>query len=154
MGKVNIEQIKKLREETGAGVMECKTALEECQGDEEKAKIWLKERGLEKADKKAQREVKAGLVSAYTHTDGKVGVLVEVFCETDFVARNEEFKHFAHELTLQVAAMAPKDTAELLEQPWIRDEARKIGDLLKEKIAQFGENIVIGRIFRFKLGED
>jgi len=77
-----------------------------------------------------------------------------VFCETDFVARNEEFKNFAHELTLQVAAMAPKDKAELLEQPWIRDETRKIADLLKEKIAQFGENIVIGRIFRLKLGEE
>ncbi len=151
--KITIDQVKKLREETGAPIMECRIALEKYEGSEKKAKEWLKAKGLEKADKKSQRKVGAGLVEAYTHTDGKIGVLVEVLCETDFVARNEDFKNFVHELALQVAAMNPKNIEELLEQSWIRDETKKISDLLKEKIAQFGENIKISRLERFVLGE-
>ncbi len=149
--KISLEQIKKLREETGAPIMECRLALEKYEGDEKKAKEWLRAKGLEKADKKSEREVKAGRIESYTHLDGKIGVLVEVLCETDFVARNKDFKDFVHELALQVAAMAPKNVEELLKQPWIRDESKKISDLVKEKIAQFGENIVIKRFERFAL---
>lgn len=151
--KISIDQVKKLRKETGAPIMECRTALEKYEGDEKKAKEWLKAKGLEKAEKKSQRKVGAGLVEAYTHTDGKIGVLIEVLCETDFVARNTDFKNFVHELALQVAAMEPKNIDELLGQPWIRDETKKISDLVKEKIAQFGENIKISRFERFVLGE-
>ena len=151
--KISIDQVKKLRKETGAPIMECRTALEKYEGDGKKAKEWLKAKGLEKAEKKSQRKVGAGLVEAYTHTDGKIGVLIEVLCETDFVARNQDFKNFAHELALQVASMNPKNIDELLSQPWIRDETKKISDLVKEKIAQFGENIKISRFERFELGE-
>lgn len=151
--KVSVDQVKKLRAQTGAPIMECRVALEKYEGDEKKAKEWLKAKGLEKAEKKSQRKVGAGLVEAYTHTDGKIGVLIEVLCETDFVARNQDFKNFAHELALQVASMNPKNIDELLSQPWIRDETKKISDLVKEKIAQFGENIKISRFERFALGE-
>lgn len=128
-------------------------ALEKYEGDEKKAKEWLKAKGLEKAEKKLQRKVGAGLVEAYTHTDGKIGVLIEVLCETDFVSRNPDFKNFVHELALQVASMNPENVEKLLEQPWIRDETKKISDLVKEKIAQFGENIIIHQFERFALGE-
>lgn len=151
--KITIDQVKNLREKTGAPIMECRIALEKYGGDEKKAKDWLKAKGLEKAEKKSQRKVGAGLVEAYTHMDGKIGSLIEVLCETDFVSRNPDFKNFVHELALQVAAMNPKNIKELLEQPWIRDETKKISDLVKEKIAQFGENIKISRFERFALGE-
>ena len=151
--KVSVDQVKKLRAQTGAPIMECRTALEKYEGDEKKAKEWLKAKGLEKAEKKSQRKVKAGLIEAYTHTDGKIGSLVEVCCETDFVSRNPDFKNFVHELALQVAAMNPKNIEELLEQPWIRDETKKISDLVKENVAKFGENIVIRKFERFVLGE-
>lgn len=148
-----LDQIKKLREITGAPVLECRQALEECGGDERKAVEWLRQKGMDRAEKKASREVKAGLIESYAHATGKVGVLVEVACETDFVARNEEFKNFAHELALQIASMAPKTVEELLKQEYIREPEKKIGDLLKETIGKIGENIVIRRFERFELGE-
>lgn len=151
--KISISQVKKLREQTGAPIMECRVALRQAQGKLDMAKEILRKKGLEKADKKSQRKVGAGLVEAYTHTDGKIGVLVEVLCETDFVSRNPDFKNFVHELALQVAAMNPKNVDELLSQPWIRDETKKVSDLVKEKIAQFGENIKISRLERFALAE-
>jgi elongation factor Ts len=150
--KISMEEIKKLREETEAPVVECRAALENANGDMAKAKEWLKAKGLERAAKKGEREVKAGLVETYSHGAGRVGVLVEVACETDFVSRNEDFKTLAHELCLQVASMNPKDVEELLAQPWIRDDKQTIGDLVKEKIAKFGENIIVKRIARFELG--
>lgn len=150
--KISMDQIKKLREETEAPVVECRAALENANGDMIKAKEWLKAKGLERAAKKGEREVKAGLVESYTHNGGKVGVLVEICCETDFVSRTEEFASLAHELCLQVASMNPKDVKELLIQPWIRDDKQTIGDLVKEKIAKFGENIIVRRIIRFQLG--
>lgn len=146
--------IKKLREETGAGIMDCKKALEESKGDYQKAQEWLKAKGLKKAESRSEREVKSGVVEVYSHCEGQVVGLVELLSETDFVARNEEFKKLAHELAMQVAAMNPKNVADLMEQNYIRDEAVKIGDLLKDLIAKTGENIVVRRIARFELGEE
>jgi len=151
---VSVDLIKKLREETNAPVMECKSALQEANGDIEKAKEILKKKRTESADKKASRETKAGLVESYTHNNGRVGVMVEVFCETDFVARNEEFKKLCHELALQIASMNPESVADLFAQPWIRDESKTIEQLVKETIGKLGENIKVNRFVRFELGVD
>ena len=149
---MNIEDIKKLRQQTGAGIADCKEALKFSKGDFNKAKEWLKKKGLDKASKKADREVKAGLVEVYSHS-GKVGVLVEVFCETDFVARTEDFKNLAHELSLQVASMNPSSVEELLKQEYIRDNSMTIDQLIKSIIGKLGENIQVGRFERISLGE-
>lgn len=151
---MDINQIKKLREETGAGVMEVKAALEEAGGDEKKAKEILRKKGLVKAKKKAGRQTAEGRIYSYVHTGGRVGVLVEVRCETDFVARNEEFEKLCKELALQIASMAPKDVDELIAQDYIRDPKIKVGDLIAETIAKTGENIVVKRFVRFELGEE
>ena len=151
--KITSEQIKKLREKTGAGVMECRRALGETQGDEEKAMEFLKKKGLKVAEEKKERETKQGIIETYSHAGGKVVAVVELLCETDFVARNEDFKTLAHELCMQVAAMAPKDVDELLEQEYIRDPQKKVGDIVNELIRKIRENIKIGRIARFELGE-
>lgn len=153
MKNLAIDQIKKLREETGAAVLDCRRALEENQGDLKKAVAWLRKRGIEKAEKKADRETSQGLVEAYIHATGKVGAMVELLCETDFVARNEEFKNLARELAMQVAAMNPKNVAELLKQEYIRDNAKTVGDLIKEAITKLGENIVVGRFERLEVGK-
>jgi elongation factor Ts len=151
--KITVEQIKDLREKTGAGMMECRTALMDAQGDEKMAMEFLKRKGLEIAEKKSDRVVKQGLIEAYSHNAGKVVSVVELLCETDFVARNDEFKALAHELAMQVAAMNPKSVEELLEQVYIRDSSKKISDLLNDIIAKIRENIKIGKIARFELGE-
>lgn len=151
MTKITLDQIKKLREETGAPVLECRQCLDECQGDEKKALDQLKQKGLARAAKKSAREVKTGMVESYTH-NGRVGVLVEVLCETDFVARNEAFQKLVHELVLQIASMNPKDVEELLNQEYIRDPQKKVGDLVKEVIAKTGENVVVNRFHRLELG--
>lgn len=143
-----IEIVKKLREETGAGVMEVKTAVEEARGDEGKAWELLRKKGLEKAEKKAERETRQGLVATYTHTTGKIGVMVELLCETDFVAKNEEFVKVAKDICLQVAAMGPE---KLLEQEFIKDGAKKVDDLIKELVLKFGENIKLGRVERYEI---
>lgn len=148
---VNIDDLKKLRSETSAGVADCRQALEDAKGDYEAAKKFLTVRGLEKAAKKADRETAQGLVEAYVHAS-RVGVLVELRCETDFVARNEEFKKLAHEIALQVAAMDPKDVEILLASEYIRDPKLKISDLLKLTIAKIGENITIAKFSRLALG--
>ncbi len=146
-----IELVKKIREETGLGVMEIKSALEKSGGDEKKAKEILKSKGYEKAEKRAERETHQGRVATYTHSTGKIGVMVELLCETDFVAKNENFLSVAKDLCLQVAAMDPKDTKELLEQEFIKDPTLKIKDLVTALSAKFGENIKIGRIERFEI---
>jgi elongation factor Ts len=143
-----IEIVKKLREETGAGVMEVKVAVEEAEGDEKKAKEILKRKGLEKAEKKAERETRQGLVATYTHSTGKIGVIVEILCETDFVAKNEEFTKVARDFCLQVAAMG---TEKLLEQEFIKDGSKKMDDLIKELVLKFGENIKLGRVERCEI---
>lgn len=150
---INIEDLKKLREETGAGIADCKEALSESNGDFEKAKVWLKQKGLEKSAKKSEREVKAGLVEVYSH-GGRVGVVVEVLCETDFVAKTEDFKNLAHEIALQIASMNPENTEELLAQEYIRDSSQTIEQLVKSVTAKVGENIKIGKYCRISLGED
>jgi len=146
-----IELVKKIRQETGLGIMEIKAALDECGGDEKKAKEILKAKGYEKAEKRAERETHQGRVATYTHSTGKIGVMVELLCETDFVAKNEDFLNVAKDLCLQVAAMNPKDTKELLEQEFIKDPALKVKDLVTALNAKFGENIKIGRIERFEI---
>ncbi|MFA6007840.1 MAG: elongation factor Ts [Candidatus Shapirobacteria bacterium] len=146
-----IELVKKIRAETGLGVMEIKAALEEAKGDEKKAKEILKAKGFEKAEKRAERETHQGRVATYTHATGKIGVMVELLCETDFVAKNEDFTGVARDLCLQVAAMNPKDVKELLEQEFIKDASVKIKDLVTALNAKFGENIKIGRMERFEI---
>lgn len=149
---VNVEDIKKLREDTGAGIADCRVALEEANGDFDKAKAILKEKGIDKAGSKSDREVKAGLVEAYSHA-GKVGSLVSLLCETDFVAKTEDFKYLAHELALQVVSMNPENVEELLKQEYVRDSSITIDALIKTYIAKLGENIQIGRFERVGLGE-
>ncbi len=149
--KKTVELVKSLREQTGAGVMECKKAVEETKGDLKKAKEIILKRGLVKAAKKLKRETSQGWVASYTHSTGKVGVVVELLCETDFVARGEDFQTLANELCLQIAAMNPKDEKELLSQDYIRDPGKKIRDFIKESIAKFGENIRIGKFTRIEI---
>ncbi len=146
-----LKQVKKLREETGAGVIICKKALEETKGDYKKAKELVKKKGLVKAEEKTSRVTKEGYVATYTHATGKVGVAVELLCETDFVARNSDFQKFGKELCLQVAAMKAKTSATLLKQDYIRDPSKKVSQLIKEMIAKFGENIKIGKISRVEI---
>lgn len=150
---IDTNLIKQLREKTSAGVMDCRRALEEAKGDIEKAAEILRKQGLEKAEKKTDRATGQGLVEAYVHQAGKIGAMVEVQCETDFVARTEDFKTLCHELAMQVASMNPKDVPDLLKQEYIRDGLKTISDLIKETIAKLGENIVVKSIARMELGE-
>ncbi len=150
---ITTEQIKKLREATGGGVMECKKALEEAGGDMKKAAELLKKWGIEKSEKKIGRETKAGIIDSYIHAGGKVGVLLELTCETDFVARTDEFKNLAHELCLQVASMNPKDVKALFKQEYIRDPSLTVEQLVKQTIGKLGENIKVNRFVRYTLGK-
>jgi len=147
---VNVNQLKQLREETGISIAECKKALEEARGDFQMAKEILKKWGKNFAKKKLQRKTKQGIIESYIHSNKKVGAMIELGCETDFVAKNPEFQKLAHELTLQVAAINPEETP-LLEQPWIKDETKTIKDLVDEYMAKLGENIVIKRFVRYEL---
>lgn len=165
---ITVEQIKELRGESGAGVMECRNALAETKGDKAKALEILQKQGLVKAQKTAGRTAKQGLVVSYVHGAGRIGALAEINCETDFVARTAEFQELAHNVAMQVAAMAPEylsknecptgveidfQNACLLLQPYIKDPAKTIQDLVTELIAKTGENIVISRFARFELGK-
>ena len=167
--KISLDLIRELREESGAGIMQCRNALEKHEGNREKALKFLKEQGLLKAKEKAERTAADGLVEAYIHTGGRVGALVELNCETDFVARTDEFKELAHNLAMQVAAMDPQfisaadipkkadvdpDAACLLRQPYIKDQEQTIEDIITETIARVGENIKVSRFARFELGEE
>lgn len=199
MAKFDMNLIKELRERTGAGVMDCKKALEIAGGDIEKAVDELRKMGVAKAEKKLFREAKEGIIDAYIHPGAKLGVLVEVNCETDFVAATDDFKELVHNIALQIAATSPlavtresipenivekekeilkaqlKESgkpphiiekiiegkmekffqeAVLLEQPFIKDPEKTVGDLVKEYIAKLGENIVIRRFARFRVGEE
>lgn len=192
------EMVKELRQATGAGILDCRKALEAAEGDYDKAVDYLREKGLAAAAKRMSREAKDGLVESYIHAGGRIGVLVEVNCETDFVARTDEFKALVHDIAMQIAASAPRyvrreDIAAevierekaiyraqaleegkkeqfvdkivegrlekffkevcLLEQPFIRDEERTMGDVLAAIIAKTGENIIIRRFVRFERGE-
>lgn len=171
---VTAEMVKMLREQTGAGVLECRNVLQESGGHMERAVEVLRERGLTKAAKKAESEARQGLVEAYTHGGGRVGALIELNCETDFVARTPQFRDLAHDLAMQVVATNPiymreEDVpAEVLEQeedrerflnetvlirqPFIKNQGVTVGQLITEKIAQLGENVVLRRFSRFELG--
>lgn len=192
-----MEQVKELRERTGAGVLSCKQALEETGGDIAKAIELLRKRGIAQAEKKLERKMAAGVIDAYIHPGERLGVLLQVDCETDFVARNQEFRQFVHDIAMQIAAYDPMaisreeippevvarekeiyasqlaDTKKppqviekiiagklekfysevcLLEQPFVKNPDKRVGDYVKEQIAKFGENIRITRFSRFKLG--
>ena len=148
---VSIDLIKQLREETGISIAECKKALEEAKGDMAKAKNLLRAWGKEVAERKHSREVKEGMVHAYVHATGKVGAMVALRCETDFVSRSDDFRTLCHELALQVVSMDAADVAALLKQLYVRDASKTIQNLIEETIAKLGENIVVERLIRFEL---
>jgi len=152
--QIKASDVQKIREETGLGVMDIKKALEEADGDKKKALEILKERAHEKMEKRAGRETSQGKIGVYTHGDGKSACMVEVDCETDFVAKAEDFTGFVKELTLQIISMKPTNVEELLEQEFIKDSSKKISDLLKEIIAKTGENIVIKRFVIYQVGQE
>ena len=198
MAAVTSEMVKTLREKTGAGMMDCKKALDAATGDMDKAEAWLKEKGLAAAAKKSSREASEGMIEVYSHMGGRMAVIVEVNCETDFVAKMPEFRELAHDIAIQVASTSPlyvkkedvpadviaaqtekfkqdamgegkkAEIAEriavgrmekfyqdnvLLEQAWVKDDKIKIVDLVKQKVAKIGENIVVRRFARYQLGE-
>ena len=155
------ELIKELRDKTGAGIMECKKAVEDAAGDLIRAEKLIKERGLAMAEKKAGREAGQGLIDSYIHA-GRIGAMIELNCETDFVARTDDFKTLARELAMQVAATNPSRISSqeessdgdvpLLDQPYIREPGKTVQELLNETIAKVRENIIIRRFARFELG--
>lgn len=195
MAEITAELVKTLREKTNAGMMECKAALKEASGDLEQAEVILRKKGIAKADKKADRDAKEGIIASYIHMAGRVGVLIEVNCETDFVAKNENFQSFVKDLTLHIAAANPgylsrEDVPEsllakekeiaaeqikgkpenviekivegkmtkfyadncLLEQSFIKNPDLTIRDLVKSKITELGENILVRRFTRYAVG--
>lgn len=147
---MSAENVKKLRDITGAGVVDCSNALKEADGDLDKAKEIIMEKGLIKAGKKAGRETGAAVLESYIHNN-RVGVLLELRCETDFVARSESFRFLAHELAMHIAAMNPKDIETLLKQPYIKDESQTVDQLIKSVIAKMGENIEVERFCRYEV---
>ncbi|MEX0933738.1 MAG: elongation factor Ts [Candidatus Paceibacterota bacterium] len=168
---ITSEQIKELRERTGISVMQCKKALQDAGGDMDKACAILKEKGAEIASKKAHRATGSGVIDSYIHSDNKMGVLLELLCETDFVAKNDEFKELASDIALQIAAMNPKYISSsevpeekredkeylkehvLLLQPFVKDPSQNIGDLIGSAVLKIGENITISRFKRYALLE-
>lgn len=164
--EISTEMVKELRDQCGAGIMECRNALVKGKGDTDRARQILRERGLIKAEKKAGRATLQGLIEAYIHTGGRIGAMVEVNCETDFVARTDEFKELAHNLAMQIAALSPQcitreeipegtdvepQVACLLLQPYIKDPAKTVRDVIIETIAKVGENIKVSRFARFEI---
>lgn len=153
MPKIDLALITKLREETGAPVVKVKKVLDEVKGDEKKAFEILQKEGFEKAEKRGERETGQGIISVYTHHSGKIAAMVELLCETDFVARNPLFEELGKNVAMQVASMNPKNTEELVEQPFIKEPSKKIADLVKEVIAKTGENTRIGKFARLQVGQ-
>ena len=197
MAEITAKLVQTLREKTNAGMMECKAALKEADGDLEKAETILRKKGITKAEKKADRQTKEGIVASYIHMAGRIGVLIEVNCETDFVAKNENFQAFVRDVSLHIAASSPKyiqredvpealiakereiaaeqvkgkpaEIAEkivggkidkifaeqcLLDQAFIKNPDLTVRDLVKSKIAELGENLVIRRFVRYAVGEE
>jgi len=165
--KIPTTRVKELRDRSGAGIMDCRNALLEAEGDIEKAFEILTQKGCLKAEKKAKRAATQGVIEAYIHTGGQIGAMVEVNCETDFVARTDEFKELAHHLAMQVAAMPPQfiskedvpagaeiepQSACLLLQPYIKNPNKTIQDIINETTAKVGENIKVNRFARFEVG--
>ena len=152
MKAVDINKVKRLRELTGVGITDAKKALVNAAGDFDKALEQMRKYGLTKAEKRGEREARSGLVGTYSH-DGRIGVVVEVNCETDFVAKTDEFKNLVKDLTLQIAASESKEVEELLDEPFVKNPDQTAGDYVKEHIAKLGESIVIRRFSRLELGE-
>ena len=150
MTKISREDIQRLREITSAGVMNCKKALEEAGGDFDKALELIREKGIIIAEKKSSRKTGAGVLESYLHNN-RVGVLLELRCETDFVVRSEPFKELTHELVMQIAAMNPENVEKLLEQPYIKNESVTISELIKQTVAKVGENIQVEKFCRYEL---
>lgn len=148
----DIKEVKRLKNLTGVGLTDAKKALEESGGDFDKALEAMRKKGLTKAEKRGEREARQGLVGTYNH-DGRIGVLVEVNCETDFVARNEIFTALVKDLAMHIAASEPKDVDELMEQPFVKDAGQTVGEYVKDHNARLGENIVVRRFSRIALGE-
>ena len=148
---VSSEDVKKLRELTGQAMMACKAALKEAGGNLKSAVELLKKRGAQVSEKKAARTTKAGLIDAYIHAGGLSGALVELLCETDFVARAQEFRELAHDIAMQVVAVNPRDLKELLESSFIKNESETVKEHIEAAVAQIGENITIGNFSRFEL---
>lgn len=146
-----VEEIKSLREETGLSVMQCQKALDEAGGDKAKAIAILRDKGQEIAGKKSGRNLGSGIVTSYIHAGNNVGVLLELLCETDFVAKNEEFKTTARDIAMHVAAMKPVDTEELLTQPFIKEPESTISDIINNSVQKFGERIEVGQFTRFSI---
>ncbi len=177
---ISANLVKELRQQSGAGIMECKRALEETSGDLDKAAALLRQQGLTKADKKSGRSASEGLVEPYIHGAGRIGAIIEVNCETDFVARTPDFKDLAHDIAMQVAATSPRyldadavpesnlpqlereygsraawvEAVCLMDQPFIKDPKLTVRDLVRDRIAKLGENIVVRRFARFEVGAD
>ena len=147
---ISIDQIKQLRQETGVSIIECKKALKESKGNIVMAKEILRKWGQGFAAKKSKSEVNEGIIESYIHQGKRIGVMIELHCETDFVASCEEFKRLAHELCLQIAAVSPEETP-LLSQPWVRNETKTVKDLIDEYVAKIGENIVVKRFARYEI---
>lgn len=171
--------VKELRQSTGAGIMDCKRALEESGGNLEKATEILRQQGLAKAEKKMGREAGQGLIHSYIHAGGRIGAMIELNCETDFVARTDDFRSLAHDLAMQAAAVPPRfvslddvsdearaagvaefgdekrflESAVFMAQPFIKEPRRSIDDVVRDAIAKVGENIVVRRVSRFEVGE-
>ena len=150
---VDINLIKKLRNETGVSIALCKKALDESKGDIKKAKDLLNQWGVDKVKDKTERITKQGGIFSYVHHNLKVAGFIELLCETDFVSSNTEFQKLGKEISMQVASVPPKNVEELLEQEYIRDTSKKIKDLLNEAVLKFGENIKVGKLLRWQLGE-
>ncbi len=146
-----LEQIKKIRELLGSGIVETKKALDEANGDEKVAIELLRKKGESKAAKKFDREASEGVVSSYIHPNNKLGAIIKLCCESDFVARNAEFIELAKDIAMHIAAIGPKTTEELLAQPFVKNPEQTVQELLIEKIAKIGENIQIGEFFRVEL---
>ncbi len=166
--EITAQMVKELRDRTGAGPKQCKDALVEADGDIKRAEAILEQKNQIRGEKLSAsgRETKQGIVYAYIHTGGRIGAMVELLCETDFVARNDQFKTLAHNIALQIASMNPRyvnreevigeegsaEELALLEQPYVKDPKKSIGQLIKETIATTGENITVRRFARFEIG--
>ena len=147
---ITIDKIKQLREETGLSIGECQKALKEANGDLVMAKEILRKRGQDFAKKIIEKEAGQGIIESYIHPGKKIGTMLELRCESDFVAKSEDFQKLAHELCLQIAAISPEEV-ELFKQAWIKDESKNIKELIEEHIAKFGENIILKRFIRYEL---
>ncbi len=150
---IKATDVKKLRAESGAGVMDCKKALEEANGDYQKAVKIVEEKGLAKAAKKSDRETKQGYVASYTYNNGMLASMVELLCETDFVARNEDFRQLANDLAMQVCAYSPESESELLESEMIKDSQQTAASAIAQLSGKVGEKITLGRFLRLEVGK-